>query len=160
MIVRMSNLEAYKRFWTEAFNLHDRARRKEFWVPFLIHTCLYTIVSLIVLLYYKVNDNHIYMTANFVFFAVTCIPTFSVFFRRLQDLNISGWWYLIMPFIKFIDELPSYFIYENLQLTIGFMGIIGKVVLLVVMTFDGTEGPNRFGHDPKEVIDELNPRQY
>ncbi len=55
------------------------------------------------------------------------IPSFTVGIRRLHDTERSGWWLLI-----------------------GFVPIIGALVLLFFFITEGTRGPNRYGADPKE----------
>ena len=65
------------------------------------------------------------------------IPSLAVTIRRLHDRNMSGWWYgglLIASFIPFINILAS----------------LGMLALLVVMMLDGTDGPNKYGADPKD----------
>jgi hypothetical protein len=50
--------------------------------------------------------------------------------RRLHDTDRSGWWWLI-----------------------GFIPLIGIIVLIVFGCFEGTRGPNRFGPDPLAAPD-------
>ena len=62
------------------------------------------------------------------------IPSIAVTVRRLHDRDMSGWWYLgvivggMIPLVGFI-------------ITIAFV---------VIMFLPGTDGPNRFGPDPKD----------
>jgi uncharacterized membrane protein YhaH (DUF805 family) len=60
------------------------------------------------------------------------VPSIAVSFRRLHDTDRSAWWLLI-----------------------AFLPIIGAIVLLVFFLLDGTNGPNRFGEDPKAPLVEL-----
>jgi uncharacterized membrane protein YhaH (DUF805 family) len=53
------------------------------------------------------------------------LPGFTVAFRRLHDVDKSGWWMLIL-----------------------FLPIIGLLIYLYFMIKKGTEGENRFGADP------------
>ena len=55
------------------------------------------------------------------------IPSLAVYVRRLHDTDHSAWW-----------------------LFIGFIPIIGLIVLLYFLIIKGTEGTNRFGTDPLE----------
>lgn len=152
-------MEAYKRFWSQGFNLHDRARRKEFWVPTSIHLLLYSIIYIIVGTYYKLDNEHIYAMMNLIGNLILIIPTFSVTFRRLQDLNISGWFTLLVPVLNLPSEMSLSLINNNIQFLIDAFHLFFTLILLIIMSFDGTEGPNQYGHDPKEEIDELNPRK-
>jgi uncharacterized membrane protein YhaH (DUF805 family) len=53
------------------------------------------------------------------------LPSLAVSVRRLHDLDASGWWILI-----------------------GFIPLIGAVILVVWFCMRGTSGTNRFGSDP------------
>lgn len=59
----------------------------------------------------------------------TIIPAFALTIRRLHDTNRSGFWVLI-----------------------GFVPILGGLILLYFMLIEGTRGPNFFGPDPKEGL--------
>ena len=54
------------------------------------------------------------------------LPSIAVTVRRLHDTDRTGWWILL-----------------------GFIPIIGGIVLLVFYVLEGTRGPNRYGPDPK-----------
>jgi len=56
------------------------------------------------------------------------IPCVAVSVRRLHDTGRSGWWFLI-----------------------GFIPLIGTIVLLVFMVQEGEDEPNDFGENPKSV---------
>lgn len=61
------------------------------------------------------------------------IPNIAVTVRRLHDRDMSGWWYLGMIVASIIP-------------LVGFIAILA---FLVLMFLPGTDGPNRFGPDPK-----------
>ncbi len=54
------------------------------------------------------------------------LPGLAVTVRRLHDTNRSGWWFFL-----------------------GFVPLVGAIMLLVFEATDGTPGPNQFGADPK-----------
>jgi len=56
------------------------------------------------------------------------LPSIAVSIRRLHDTGRSGWWMLLLL-------LP----------------LIGAIVLLVFMIFEGNAGQNEYGADPKAV---------
>jgi uncharacterized membrane protein YhaH (DUF805 family) len=56
------------------------------------------------------------------------LPTIAVTVRRLHDTDRTGWWILL-----------------------GFIPVIGGIVLLVFYVLEGTRGPNRYGPDPKSI---------
>jgi uncharacterized membrane protein YhaH (DUF805 family) len=57
------------------------------------------------------------------------IPSLAVSFRRLHDTDRSAWWLLI-------SLIPG----------------LGGLVLLVFYLLPGTNGPNKFGPDPKGAV--------
>jgi len=97
-----------------------RARRKEYW--------MFALINLIVALVLGFADGllgglgfigTLYILAVF-------IPNIAVSVRRLHDTGRSGWWLLL-----------------------GFIPLIGGLVLLFFMVQDSEEGPNDFGVNPK-----------
>ena len=69
-----------------------------------------------------------------LYWLVALIPSIAVAVRRLHDRDMSGWWYLG-------------FIVASM---IPFVGILASIAFLVIMLLPGTQGPNRFGPDPKD----------
>jgi uncharacterized membrane protein YhaH (DUF805 family) len=64
-----------------------------------------------------------------IFWLASLIPGLAVAVRRLHDSDKSGWWLLI-----------------------GFVPLIGAIVLFIFMVMGGTHGPNRFGSDPMNEV--------
>jgi uncharacterized membrane protein YhaH (DUF805 family) len=62
------------------------------------------------------------------------VPSIAVGVRRLHDRDMSGWWYL--GFIV-LGMIP-------------YIGFIATLAFLVIMFLPGTNGPNRYGDDPKD----------
>ena len=61
------------------------------------------------------------------------IPSLAVTVRRLHDRDMSGWWYLGLAVAGVIPLI----------------GLLASIALFVLMVLPGTDGPNRFGADPK-----------
>ena len=109
-----------------------RARRSEYW--------LFTLFIILVEIAYVIlvsaigggtrgdmNPIGMVLTGLYGLFILGIIvPSLAVSFRRLHDTDRSAWWLLIalLPFI-------------------------GGLVLLVFYLLPGTNGPNKFGPDPK-----------
>ena len=65
------------------------------------------------------------ISAGFISMIISLLvffPSLGLTVRRLHDINFSGWWVLL-----------------------GFIPIIGAIVLIVFACLPGTEGENRFG---------------
>lgn len=68
-----------------------------------------------------------------VYFLATVIPTLAVTVRRHHDGNRSGW-----------------------NVLIGFIPLIGGIILVVLYSIEGTEGPNDYGEDPLKHLRDNN----
>ena len=134
------------------FDFQGRSRRMEYWMFIL----LTTIVSVVLAgpIFFDIMTASLadplaaeadpFAGAGFLslttlslyglFFLAVIIPSIAVTVRRLHDRDLSGWWYLG-------------FIVASLVPLIGF---IASIAFLVVLVLPGTEGPNRFGPDPKD----------
>jgi len=101
---------------------NGRARRKEYWMFFLFNI----IIAIVLGVVEGILGSHgiIGMLYSLAFI----IPGIAVSVRRLHDTERSGWWLLI-----------------------GFVPIIGAIVLLVFMVQDSQSGQNQYGTNPKEA---------
>ena len=64
--------------------------------------------------------------------------------KRFHDLNISGWWTLVLFVPNLLQSSGKYVIFFTI------FAIINLIVLLFLLFKKGTKGPNRFGLDPLE----------
>ena len=103
-----------------------RSRRKEFWGFALI--CVLGGIALVIadVALGTYNPESGLGLLSGLFTLVLLVPSVAVTVRRLHDIDRSGWWYLI-----------------------GFIPLLGGIVLLVFSLRDGTPGSNRFGESPK-----------
>ena len=143
-------------------DFQGRSRRKEYWMFFLLNMIL--AVVLIGPFYFSfVGDlvtagagggsDEEAMAAAFesagglslaglglyaLYALAALIPGIAVAVRRLHDRDMSGWWYLGMIVASLIP----------------FLGFIASIAFIVLMVLPGTDGPNRFGPDPKNPYSE------
>jgi uncharacterized membrane protein YhaH (DUF805 family) len=111
-----------------------RSRRMEYWLFGLFHSFISVILLSGFISSLFANRGFSGMSSSalnfltlFIFWIMaTFIPMLAVTVRRFHDTNRSGWFY-------FISLVPY----------------IGGIVFLVMMLLDGTNGPNRYGPDPK-----------
>ncbi|RED24774.1 uncharacterized membrane protein YhaH (DUF805 family) [Flavobacterium cutihirudinis] len=132
-------IEWYKKVVFENYaNFNGRARRSEYWF-FTLMQCI-ILVSFIVLgaIIGSFFDSALGgLLVGYFAFAVysfaTLLPTLAVVVRRLHDVGKSGWFYFI-----------------------AFIPFIGGIWLLVLMCTEGDFGPNDYGTDPKNEVEEIN----
>lgn len=103
-----------------------RARRKEFWLFMLKYMICCIILCFIDIALKTWSYEYGIGLYSGIFIFALMIPATAVAVRRLHDSNRSGWWYLLVL-------LP----------------ILGPLVLLAFYCLAGTDGPNRFGTDPR-----------
>jgi uncharacterized membrane protein YhaH (DUF805 family) len=111
-------------------DFNGRARRMEYWMFVLLNIAVSvaaTIVDTILGMGGMIGG--IYGPVTCLAFLALLIPGIAVAARRLHDQDKSGWWLLI-----------------------GFVPIIGGIVLLVFMFLEGTRGDNQYGPDPKAGV--------
>ena len=123
--------EAVKSFWSHYSKFKGRSRRSEYWwiQLFLVITNLAVAAIDLALM----NGDVDRFIANggggivgLIWILVTIVPALAVLVRRLHDTGKSGWWALI-----------------------GFVPLIGGIVLLVFTVLDSDAGENKFGVSPK-----------
>jgi len=100
-----------------------RARRKEYWMFFLLSLIIAFALAFIEGLVGSPG------VVGVVYSLATLIPGLAVTVRRLHDT----------------DRSEAYFL-------LAFVPLIGLIVLLVFLAQDGTSGQNRYGANPKEGI--------
>jgi uncharacterized membrane protein YhaH (DUF805 family) len=95
-----------------------RAPRSEYWY-FLLFQALLGVVAAVVSM--AIDSNVLSILVDLALF----LPSLAVGVRRLHDIDKSGWWLLL-----------------------GFIPVIGWVMLFIWACTKGSLGPNRFGPDP------------
>jgi len=123
---------AVESFWSHYATFRGRSRRSEYWFIqlFLIITNLAVGIIDLILMDGDVDRfiaNGGGGIVGLVWILVTLIPALAVLVRRLHDISRSGWWALI-----------------------GFVPVVGAIVLLVFTVSDSTPGENAYGPSPKE----------
>ncbi len=98
-----------------------RARRKEYWMFVLFNVIISIILSII-----ELSMGMEEAIISGLYGLAVLLPSLAVSVRRLHDIGKSGWWLLI-----------------------GFIPIIGMIILLVFSCLDSQEGDNQYGPSPK-----------
>ena len=99
-----------------------RARRQEYWMFVLVYIISYILLGIIEGI---VNLTGVLTT---IYALAVLLPSLGVGVRRLHDTGRSGWWWLI-----------------------GFIPLIGIVVLIYFAVQDSQPGENQYGPNPKQA---------
>jgi uncharacterized membrane protein YhaH (DUF805 family) len=121
MSVSMTLSIAVKSALAKYVTFSGRARRSEYW-----YFALFQLILLLV----AVGVEMISRGAGSVLYVIVvlglALPNIAVTIRRFHDLDRSGWWYFL-----------------------GFVPLIGGIIILIWFCSPGTAGPNRYGLDPR-----------
>jgi uncharacterized membrane protein YhaH (DUF805 family) len=97
-----------------------RARRREYWTFTLVNILIGIALGIITFVVPPLRAlGHVYSL-------VLLIPSLAVFVRRLHDTGRSGWWFFI-----------------------GFIPLVGAILLLLFLALDSEPEHNQYGPNPK-----------
>ena len=116
----MEFLQPYISMWTNYVNFKDRARRKDFWMAFLVNFIIVAILGVLV------NIASFFSIISTLYTLAILIPTLALWARRLHDTGKSAWFLLL-----------------------AIIPVIGEIVLLVFACMDSQPGANQYGPNPK-----------
>lgn len=108
-----------------------RARRKEYWMFYLINVLIGLVFGVITVASGNTGSEtaiNIVLIIYLIYTLAVLIPGLAVTVRRLHDTGRSGWW-IISGFIPVLN-----------------------IVLLVFMFLDSDAGDNEYGANPKAAI--------
>jgi uncharacterized membrane protein YhaH (DUF805 family) len=132
-------IEWYKKVVFENYsNFKGRARRSEYWyfalANGLISILLIVLGAIIGGIFGDAVTGGIIGYVLFGLYALaTLLPGLGVVVRRLHDVGKSGWFYLV-----------------------AFIPIVGAIWILILFCTEGNPGPNQYGPDPKNEIEDIN----
>ncbi len=106
-----------------------RARRKEYWF-YQLFNCLFAGALLVVdAMTGTMRGKAGLGLLSGLFVLATLLPSLGMWIRRLHDTNRSGWWILI-----------------------GFIPLVGPIIMLVFTLQDSEPSANQYGPNPKAVL--------
>lgn len=82
------------------------------------------------------------------------IPNLAVSVRRLHDTDRSGHWMWVFwgPYLANVATMFFDAGSETSQAVLSLASLVGAIVLIVLFFFEGTNGQNRYGPDPKGAV--------
>ena len=105
-----------------------RARRREYWFFVLFYILISVVLAVVDRMLGTYDETYGMGALGALFCLGLLIPSIAVGVRRLHDTGRSGWWLLI-----------------------GFIPLIGMIVLIVFFVLDSQPGTNAYGPNPKEA---------
>jgi len=120
--LNLKTMEWYLKVLRNYAGFEGRARRTEFWV-FLLFNLIF---SALIMLLDRIMWTYSFIGGLYSLFVL--IPTLAVTFRRLHDINKSGFYILLF-----------------------LIPVIGQIWLLILFLKEGDAGDNQYGSDPKAV---------
>ena len=127
----MNFTAAIRSFWSRFADFKGRSRRSEYWYVqlFLVVTNL-AVAGIDLALMDGDVDRFIANggggIVGLIWIFATIVPALAVLIRRLHDTGKTGWWALV-----------------------GFIPLVGSIVLLVFTVTDSSPGENKYGTSPK-----------
>ena len=127
----MTFTAAIRSFWSRFADFKGRSRRAEYWYVqvFLVVTNL-AVAGIDLALMDGDVDRFIANggggIVGLIWIFATIVPALAVLVRRLHDTGKTGWWALV-----------------------GFIPLVGSIVLLVFTVTDSSPGENKYGTSPK-----------
>lgn len=83
-------INAYKSFWTNYVNFSGKTSRADYWLAFLANFIVAFVLGLVAGFLGTIGT-----VITSVFSLACLIPGLAICFRRLHDINKSGWWIFI-----------------------------------------------------------------
>lgn len=137
------------------FSITGRSSRAEYWWCCLCFILLYVALTAIkVLAILTIGTIGI-----FISLACVCIELFTsvllslIAVRRLHDLNLSGWWYLLFILCYVALHLAAFTGHYQLIISVAIFALIFYIAIIVLLAWPGTKGANRFGINPIEDLE-------
>jgi uncharacterized membrane protein YhaH (DUF805 family) len=118
----------YLAAWRKFAVFTGRSRRKEYWFFALFNFIALVLLASVDYATGTLDEEMGVGLLSGIYTLAAIIPSIGVSIRRLHDIGRTGWWILI-----------------------GFVPLIGSIVLLVFALLDSQPGDNQYGPNPKSV---------
>lgn len=132
--------DAVKMFFQRYVDFKGRSRRSEYWWVVLFNFIVVVVLGgLAVALGGNFETGEMSPIAGILFGLLglyglgILLPSIALYVRRLHDINQTGWIYLGLIVASMIP----------------FIGLIASIAMIVIACLPGTQGPNKYGADPK-----------
>ena len=149
----MTFFEAVKTALSKYAVFSGRARRKEFWYFLLFNVLVGFIIGFLGAFMQKPKAMTVLST---LFTLAFLLPSIAAAVRRLHDTGRSGWWYLLAVPGVALAQTSNLMLTQGdltMQMILGLASLACNVPLIVFYCQDSQPGMNRFGENPKGILD-------
>ncbi|WP_341788558.1 MULTISPECIES: DUF805 domain-containing protein [unclassified Rickettsia] len=128
-------------FTKKYFQFKGRASRKEY-LSFLIFNHLVVLLLKILIKITALKITAIFLGA---YLLASLSPFILVAVRRMHDINLSGWWGLLLTIIIIVLRLIP-----DKNNIVSILSIIVLIIVIFIICKKGTSGSNRYGKPPMD----------
>ena len=104
-----------------------RASRAEYWSFFVINLIVTLVLIVADVGMDQLNPEFGVGFLSGIYILFQTLPSIAICVRRLHDSGRSGWWFMV-----------------------GFIALIGTLILLILLLLKSQTGPNRYGPNPRD----------
>ena len=145
----MGFIDSIKSFYFRAFDFRTRSSRSEFWYVFLAQFLFSLLIGFI----------PSFLFLDLLVSAINILillPQISLTARRFHDIDMRGWWMLII-----LIPLPLLYATNAFEIMFGYVfagptSIALVVIFIYLMCKEGDIRDNKYGSDPLAVFREKN----
>ncbi len=133
-----------------------RARRAEYWGFYIAQIVAYVLIACLAFTGGSIQSGMSILLVGGGLLALACfLPNLAVTVRRLHDTDRSALWLLLYVPGIISALLTGSEVMVNHGIPSGnpifsLLGSLANIAMLVFMSLKGTDGPNRFGANPKD----------
>ena len=143
-------------------DFNGRARRKEYWMFYLIQFFIGLILFTADMLLFVLPNENGFPILTMLYATAIFFPALAVMVRRLHDVGKSGWWYLkfcltisvvtiVLAILYAIGGVYSIDILTYISMAIFMVMYIGSLAwLIVILCKDSEPHENKWGLNPKD----------
>ena len=129
-----------------------RASRSEFWYFFLFNAIVSLVTTLVfLLLIFLLGEEKWMILPSFllmIYSFVIILPSSAVYVRRLHDVGVSGWWYLVYVVLSVLGGVCR-ICNISIASVLMFITISMGIFMFIFTLMKGGKGENKYGPMPE-----------
>ena len=151
---KTENLAHLRHIITHLLDFNGRSQRSEF----VVYLAAMFAISAVTLVLGLITSGTTEIAFDQYVQFLLWLPAIPLFVRRLHDQDRSGWWAIAMPVVLGL-KLYEHIQFDAGRLTVPSLGYPYSLIedgfalaFWVLVFWPGTDGENRFGHDPRKDL--------